>query len=90
MSKPGYNPHRVELNNIRRKNWNKGQLLPNGLALDENEYGVYRGRRTSEGYKIYSSGDCHTAVNEWDEAVYTIDPYEDDPGDSQYWDSKDY
>lgn len=90
MSKPGYNPKRVEANNIRRENWNSGKLLPNGLALDENEYGIYRGRRTSEGYKIYSSGVIHTAVDEWGDAVYTVDPYADDPGDSEYWDSKDY
>jgi hypothetical protein len=89
MGRPGYDPKRVAANNFRRENWN-GKLLPNRLALDENEYGIYRGRRTSEGYKIYSSGDIHTAVDKWGDAVYRVDPYADDPGDSEYWDGKDY
>jgi hypothetical protein len=76
-SKPGYNPERVAANNIRRDNWN---------VKDENHYGSFRGRYTSEGYKIYGT----TAMDEWGEPVYEVDEYADDPGDSEYWDSKDY
>jgi len=64
--KPGYNPNRVAKNNVRRVQWTE-------KGIDENLYGVYKGRRTSEGYKIY--GD--TAMDEWDEPVYTIDPDDD-------------
>lgn len=63
-SKPNYNPNRVARNNARRKLWN---------GIDENLYGVYKGRRTSEGYKIYGN----TAINERGDPVYTVDPYED-------------
>ena len=66
MSNPSYNPEQVARNNVRRELWNE-------RGNDENLYGVYKGRRTSEGYKIY--GD--TAVDEWGEAVYTVDPYDD-------------
>lgn len=78
-AKPDYNPKRVAENNVRREQWNK-------TGIDENLYGVYRGRRTSEGYKIYGT----TAMNEWDEPVYEVDEDADDPGDSEYWDSKDF
>lgn len=64
-SKPGYAPERVARNNIRRENWNGG--------IDENLYGIYKGRRTTEGYKIYGK----TAINEWGEPVYTVDLYDD-------------
>lgn len=65
-SKTGYNTERVKRNNIRRATWNEN-------GLDENDWGVYKGRRTSEGYKIYGT----TAINEWGDAVYEVDPYED-------------
>ena len=58
-SNPTYNPETVAKNNERRKNWN---------IKDSNEYGDFKGRYTSEGYRIY--GD--TAVNESDEPVYQI------------------
>ncbi len=65
-SKDGYNPERVEANNIRRDNWvNKG--------LDENLYGTYKGKRTTEGYKVYGT----TAIDEWGEPVYEVDQYDD-------------
>lgn len=66
-TKPNYNPERVKRNNIRRVLWN-------GNGIDENHYGIYRGERTTEGYKIYGN----TAVDEHGEAVYTVDPYNDD------------
>lgn len=78
QSKPDYNPERVEANNIRRANWNN-------KVLDENLYGAYTGKRTSEGYKIYGT----TAIDEWGEPVYEVG-WGDDPGDSEYWDQKDY
>lgn len=74
-SKPNYNPDRVERNNFRRANWNS--MLPNGLGLDENYYGVFTGKRTSEGYKIYKSDDLYTAVDEFGKAIYTVDIYDD-------------
>ncbi len=66
-AKPGYTPERVEANNIRRAAW---------WGVDENEYGVYRGRRSSEGYKLYQDGDMDTAVDEFGNAVYTIANWE--------------
>ena len=66
-SKPGYDPERVALNDVRRETWNE-------RGIDENEWGVYKGRRTSEGYKIYGN----QAIDEYGEPVYEIDPYEDD------------
>lgn len=71
-SKPNYSPIRVAKNNIRRATWNAG-----GIGIDENYYGVYRGRRTSEGYKVYSDGDTHTAVDKFGDAVYTFDGCDD-------------
>ena len=65
-SKPNYNPERVTINNIRRELWSE-------KFNDENLYGIYKGRRTSEGYKIY--GD--TAIDEFGEPVYAVDPYDD-------------
>lgn len=65
-SNPNYNPERVYKNNIRRVQWNE-------RIIDENEWGVYRGRRTSEGYKIY--GD--TAIDKWGDPVYSVDHYDD-------------
>jgi len=62
-SRPDYNPKTVAANNIKRSSG----------GIDENLYGVYRGRRTSEGYKIYGT----TAIDEFDDPVYEVDPYED-------------
>lgn len=36
---------------------------------DENLYGVYRGRHTSEGYRIYGE----TACDEFGDPIYTVD-----------------
>lgn len=66
-SKPDYDSERVKRNNERRANWN---------VLDENEYGVFKGRYSSEGYKLYENGDDDTALNEWGEPVYTIKNWE--------------
>lgn len=68
-SKKGYNPERVKRNNIRREIWNM-------KFMDENEYGVFKGRRSSEGYKLYENGDEDTAVDELGIAVYTINNWE--------------
>lgn len=76
-SKPGYNKERVLKNNIRRSNWNS-------RVLDENYYGVFKGRYSSEGYKIYQNGDVDTAIDEFGEAVYSVNnwdyehPFSDD------------
>lgn len=87
-SKPGYDPARVALNNIRRISWNDNDNL-NTRNRDENEYGVYRGRRTSEGYRMYErENDAFTAVDEFGDAIYDGYTWEDDAGDSEYWNSK--
>ncbi len=78
-SKPNYNPKRVARNNARRSAWGEG------MVKDSNYYGEYRGRRTSEGYKIYGT----TAVDEWGDAVYDVGIGEYDEGDSEYWDNSD-
>jgi hypothetical protein len=78
-SKEGYDAERVARNNIRRATWNEN-------GIDTNYYGAYKGRRTSEGYKIYGN----TAVDEFSEAVYDVGIGEYDEGDSEYWDNKDY
>lgn len=62
MSKPGYNPETVARNNDKRING----------GIDENLYGTYRGKRTSEGYKLYCYNGVCTAMNEWDEPEYTV------------------
>jgi hypothetical protein len=68
-SKIGYNPKRVKRNNIRRELWNM-------KTKDENEYGVFKGRYSSEGYKLYENGDEDTAVDKFGDAVYTINNWE--------------
>lgn len=68
-SKLGYNPERVKKNNIRRLSWNK-------KFIDENEYGIFKGRYSSEGYMLYEHGDEDTAVDEFGNAVYTIYNFE--------------
>lgn len=83
-SKVGYDPKRVANNNIRRAIWNLE-------FKDENEYGVFKGKRTTEGYKIYEwedGEDNFTAVDKYGDAVYSGKTWEDDSGDSEYWDSK--
>jgi hypothetical protein len=83
-SRPGYDPARVEANNIRRILWND-----NPSFKDENEYGVYRGRRTSEGYKMYErENDEFTAIDEFGDPIYNGHTWYDDPGDSEYWEGK--
>ena len=74
-NKPGYDPERVKRNNIRRKNWNKNQVI------DSNHYGDYTGERTSEGYKIFGT----TAIDEFGDPVYDVGDGEYDEGDSEYW-----
>ena len=63
-SKPGYDPKRVARNNERRANWN---------VKDENYYGAYYGRRTSEGYRVYGN----TACDEFGDPVYEVDEFDD-------------
>ena len=62
-SKPNYDPNRVAINNIKRELYKH----------DENYYGKYTGKRTSEGYKIYG----RTACDEFGEPVYEVDEYDD-------------
>jgi len=77
-SKPGYNPEKVKRNNVRRAIWNEHYI-------DENHYGEYRGKRTSEGYKIYGT----TACDEFGDPIYDVGIGEYDEGDSEYWDNSD-
>lgn len=79
-SKDNYNADRVAKNNIRRATWN------DNIVKDSNLYGDYKGRRTSEGYKIYGT----TAVDEFGEAIYDVGIGEYDEGDSEYYDNKEY
>ena len=71
-SKPGYNPDRVAFNNMRRDEWNSTILDKSAgdkCFVDDDR--KYKGR-TSEGYRIYGT----TAYDEWGDAVYEVDPYE--------------
>ena len=67
-SKPTYNVERVKANNIRRENWNTSHNAPSVVSGSGRVTGY-----TSEGYRIMDG----IAYNEWDEAVYNVDPYED-------------
>lgn len=78
-SKVGYDVEKVAINNIIRETWNENET-------DSNHYGTYKGRKTSECYKIYGN----TAINEFGEAVYNIGIGEWDEGDSEYWNDKDF
>lgn len=100
MSKPGYDPERVKVNNAIRSgkltaeiiskmtdrqkaglNWRRfGKEAPM-VAISS---GVIQGI-TSEGYRIVDG----VAYDEFDDPVYNVTG-EDDPGDSMYYDSKDY
>ena len=60
-SKKGYNPKRVEKNNIRRIFWN-------GLGIERKAT-----RRTSEGYMVRNG----VAYDEFDNPVYNIDVNDD-------------
>jgi hypothetical protein len=68
-SKEGYNPQRVKQNNIKRAFWTM-------KSTDENGYGVFKGRYSSEGYKLYENGEEDTAMDEFGNAVYTITNWE--------------
>lgn len=63
-SRPDYNPETVAANNHKRIHG----------GIDENHYGVFRGKRTSEGYKIYydEGTKTGTAIDEFDNPIYTI------------------
>lgn len=63
-SKPNYDPVKVAQNNILRESW---------ISKDENEYGIFKGRYTSEGYRIYESEYGNTAINKYGEPEYTLD-----------------
>ena len=83
-NKPSYNPDRVARNNIRRVLWNEKV----SIVGDSNLYGTYRGKRTSEGYKMYEDDrGGFTAIDEYDEPVYDGNIGDDDSGDSEYWDN---
>lgn len=81
-SKPTYNAERVECNNFRRALWNN-------MYTEENEYGIYRGSRTSEGYKVYEQGNGeYTAIDEYGDPVYDGEIGYNDEGDDEYWNDK--
>jgi len=63
-SKPGYNPDRVSRNNIIREIRS---------VRSENCFGEKFRGYTSEGYRIFGN----TAYDEFDDAVYNVDPYDD-------------
>ena len=67
-SKPTYDPERVRRNNIRRMAWNVSSNAPMVVGGSGRVTGY-----TSEGYRIMDG----VAYDEWDEAVYNVDPYED-------------
>ena len=70
-SKPGYNPITVELNNLKRENWNNDILdkrFGDKAFVDKIDMdGKFKGR-TSEGYRIFGE----TAYDEWGEPIYSI------------------
>jgi hypothetical protein len=72
-AKPNYDAKRVEINNVRRANWNNTKVNhiepPNVIGSSGKVTGV-----TSEGYRIAGG----VAYDEWDDPVYNVDPYEDD------------
>lgn len=81
IKKPGYNPQRVAINNIRRDNWNIN--APNIVGGSGKISGY-----TSEGYRIMDG----VAYDEFDDPVYDVDPYDDthpfdmgDAGDKGEW-----
>lgn len=80
-SKPTYNKERVLRNNIRRQSWNVSRNAPMVVGGS----GVVTGY-TVEGYRIMDG----TAYDEFDNPVYDVGIGEYDPGDSEYWDSKDF
>jgi len=59
-----------------------GMLAPNIIGGSGKIQGI-----TSEGYRIMDG----VAYDEWDDPIYDINKDMDcDPGDSEYWDSKDF
>ena len=74
-SKPTYNAERVKRNNVRRELWNVSSNAPSVVGGSCRVTGY-----TSEGYRIMDG----TAYNEWDEAVYNVDPNEDDYDHGQW------
>lgn len=71
QSKSGYNASRVERNNRRRAMWNI-------KSSDVNGYGTFKGRYSSEGYKLYEDGDTDTAVDECGNTMYSISNWNHD------------
>lgn len=68
-SKPGYDPKKVEFNNMRRENWNS-----KGTTLDGKVTG-----RTSEGYRIIGN----VAYDEFDEPMYSSEFIDEHPFSNQ-------
>lgn len=80
-SKPGYNPDRVALNNVRRELWNESINAPSVYGSSGRVTGY-----TSEGYRIMDG----IAYDEFDDPVYNVGIGEYDPGDDDYWGDKDF
>jgi len=101
MSKPGYDPKRVAINNVRRVNWNKPRSLAAMSDSQKAKYndinfgeqapnivgtsGIISGY-TSEEYRIMDG----VAYDEFDEPMYDVGIGEYDEGDSEYYNNKDY
>lgn len=101
MSRPDYNPFTVERNNrIRSGKMTKEDFenLPHSrkIYLNQKRFGRYAPNViggsgiitgiTSEGYTIMDG----VAYDEYDDPVYDVGIGEYDPGDSEYWDNKDF
>ena len=100
-SKPDYDPKRVARNNIRRKHWVPDHIYEQIKQQtfrelywgrpETNYYGTYYGHRTSEDYRMFLDGHGgYTAVDEFDQPVYSGTIGIDDSGDSEYWETKNY
>lgn len=66
MSRPDYDPIRVEKNNVKRVLWNVSAPSIVGAS------GIVTGK-TSEGYRIMDG----VAYDEFDDPIYNVDPCED-------------
>lgn len=71
MSKPGYDPKRVESNNTRRLYWNSPSIVGGSGRITG---------RTSEGYRIMDG----VAYDEFDQPVYNVGGFKES---EQGWDN---
>lgn len=59
-----------------KKGYNTRRVFWGAKSAYKNEYGVFRGRYSSDGYRLYENKDEDTAVDKFGDAVYTINNWE--------------